>query len=123
MLEVASCKAAAHCRNLQPIPAGQAQFTPPGSTPWNYHSNAMQRNPAGAVLVPQKPPSAQCFSRSDHFELGRDPSLRSRTSAPMAISPIAAKGRHDTKTHRATFAAPTAVSMDSRPEAFATIPT
>jgi hypothetical protein len=49
--------------------------------------------------------------------------LRSSTSALMATSPIAAKGRHDTKTHRATCAASAAVSIDSRPEAFATIPT
>ena len=49
--------------------------------------------------------------------------VRSRTSTLMAISPIAAKGTHDAKTHRATFAASAAVSMDSRPEAFATIPT
>lgn len=52
-----------------------------------------------------------------------DSPVQSRTSNLIAISPIAAKGTHDAKTHRATFAASAAVSIDSRPEAFAKIPT
>lgn len=68
-----------------------------------------------------------CFdlrgAQPDWMILGRFAGTISRTSTLMAISPIAAKGTHDAKTHRATFAASAAVSMDSRPEAFATIPT